>query len=101
MKRNGFSASLASSLALIVCVLALSVFGLRDAERARAETAADDLLRSIRRAAVSCYAIEGRYPDTLSYLTENYGVYVDESEFAVSYDVFASNLMPDVTVIER
>jgi uncharacterized protein (DUF4213/DUF364 family) len=101
MRKKGFSLSLVLSLTLLLCVLALAVLGLRNAETARSDAAAEDLLRSIRRAAVSCYAIEGRYPDTLSYLTEHYGVYVDESEFAVGYDVFASNLMPDVTVMKR
>lgn len=88
------------SLALLACVAGAALFGLRDADRARGKEGARVLADSIRRAAVSCYAIEGRYPDTLDYLTENYGVYVDEAEYAVFYEVFASNIMPDVTVIQ-
>lgn len=101
MRKKGFSPQLALPLLLTAAVLALAVFGLRGAESARSAEAAETLERSIRRAAVSCYAIEGRYPDTLEYLADNYGVYVDDAEFAVYYDVFASNLMPDVTVIKR
>jgi hypothetical protein len=56
---------------------------------------------SIKRAAISCYAIEGCYPPTLDYLRENYGVYIDDEKYMVYYDVFASNLMPDITVLER
>lgn len=56
---------------------------------------------SIRRAAAACYAAEGIYPPTLAYLEEHYGIQVDESRYTVYYDVFASNLMPDVTVLEN
>lgn len=54
---------------------------------------------SVRRAAVTCYSIEGAYPPNYEYLRENYGLRIDESRIAVMYSVFASNLMPDITVI--
>ena len=55
----------------------------------------------IRRAAVSCYAVEGQYPESYEYLRDNYGVRVNEEKFAVMYEIFASNIMPDITVIAR
>ena len=54
---------------------------------------------ALARAAVSCYAIEGAYPPTLEYLVENYGVRINEKHFTVMYELYASNLMPDITVI--
>ena len=54
---------------------------------------------AIRRASVQCYAIEGRYPPSVEYLEEHYGIVVDTDRYAVFYDGFASNLMPDITVI--
>ena len=54
---------------------------------------------AIRRASVQCYAIEGRYPPSVEYLEEHYGIVVDSDKYAVFYDGFASNLMPDITVI--
>lgn len=56
---------------------------------------------TLRRAAVSCYAAEGVYPPTLSYLEEHYGVQIDASAYTVYYSVFADNLMPDITVLEN
>ena len=56
---------------------------------------------TLRRAAVACYAAEGIYPPDISYLEEHYGIQIDKDRFAVYYDVFASNLMPDITVIEK
>ena len=52
-----------------------------------------------RRGCVACYATEGVYPPTLEYLKERYGVQVDENRYTVFYDVFADNLMPDITVL--
>jgi len=55
---------------------------------------------SIRRAVVICYAVEGRYPDSIDYIEKNYGIHIDWSRYAVHYNIFASNLLPDITVIE-
>lgn len=56
---------------------------------------------ALRRAAVACYATEGVYPPTLDYLTEHYGIQIDRSRFSVFYEIFAQNLMPDITVLEK
>ena len=56
---------------------------------------------SILRGAVSCYAVEGFYPPDYDYLKEHYGIRVDEDKYDVFYSVFASNMMPDVTVVEK
>ena len=56
---------------------------------------------AVRRGAVACYAAEGIYPPNLEYLEEHYGIQVDRDRYTVAYDVFASNMMPDVTVLEN
>ena len=35
------------------------------------------------------------------YLKKNYGIQIDESRFTVFYEVFAKNLMPEITVMEN
>lgn len=57
--------------------------------------------RSVRRAALQCYALEGAYPTSLGALTERYGVTVDQSRYFVDYRYVASNLMPEITVLPR
>lgn len=54
---------------------------------------------AIARAAVECYALEGFYPPELRYLTERYGVAIDEGRYFVDYQFIGSNLMPDITVL--
>ena len=57
--------------------------------------------KSIQKAAIICYAIEGRYPPNYEYIKENYGIYINPDKYAVFYSLFASNIMPDITVLEK
>lgn len=66
--------------------------GQKEAGRQQLETA-------LRRAAVACYAAEGIYPPTVQYLTDHYGIQIDREKYHVFYEVFAENLMPDITVL--
>lgn len=54
---------------------------------------------AVRRASVQCYAIEGRYPPSVEYLEEHYGIVIDRKRYYVFYDGWASNVMPDITVL--
>src|SRR5215510_12668816 len=68
------------------------------------KTSGDEALKTARnsviRAAVSCYAYEGRYPDSLEYLEENYSLIIDKKRYIVHYEKIADNLMPSVIVKE-
>lgn len=63
------------------------------------EEGATALQKAVTRASVQCYAIEGRYPPSVQYLVDNYGIQIDEERYAVFYSGFASNVMPDITVV--
>ena len=54
--------------------------------------------KAVRRSAVQCYAIEGRYPPSVEYLEENYGVRIDRDRYNVFYNGFASNVMPEIVI---
>lgn len=59
------------------------------------------LEEAVHRDMVACYAMEGVYPPDLEYLKEHYGLTYDEDRYIVSYEALGSNLMPDVTVMEK
>lgn len=61
----------------------------------------ESLENALNRSISYCYAVEGKYPESLQYLRENYGITYDTSKFFVDYQITGSNLMPDVTIIER
>ena len=56
---------------------------------------------AVKNAALTCYAVEGTYPESLEYLREHYKLAYNTERFVVEYDAFASNLMPTITVLER
>lgn len=73
-----------------------------EALSSRGDQSENALVRdAIKNAALTCYAVEGAYPDDLDYLRAYYGLAYNEEKYFVSYDAFASNLMPEIIVSER
>ena len=68
---------------------------------AQSSAGRDSLEAAIRRNVMTCYAEEGVYPPSLDYLLDNYGMYFNDSDYIVHYDIFAENIMPDITVIKK
>jgi hypothetical protein len=62
---------------------------------------ADLLYQAINKAVVNYYAIEGRYPENLQEVVDTYGIVINEDKYIVTYDIFASNVKPDVEVIVK
>lgn len=86
----------AAAFGIVVGLFLSGVFSFLD----RAESEGADTLRTaIAQASVQCYAIEGRYPPSVEYLEEQYGIQIDRERYNVFYDGFASNIMPEITVI--
>lgn len=95
LKENG------AAILLFAVIMLLMLYGFQDAaQNSQAEglRMAED---NLRRAVVSCYALEGRYPPDVKYLQEQYGLQLNEEKYIVHYEVFAENIMPDITVLER
>jgi len=86
-------------LILFVVIFAAFFKGIGQISDSRSEEALRAARDSFRRAVVSCYAIEGFYPDNPQYILDNYGVAIDQSRYFIHYEIFASNLMPDIDVI--
>ena len=100
MKRNsGLKTILLISA--IVAVLLIFTSALSNLQNGRVSEGRQQLEDAVRRSAVACYAAEGIYPPDLKYLEEHYGIQIDRERYTVMYEVFASNLMPDVTVLEN
>lgn len=87
-------------LVFTLAVMGMVVFGLWQTEESSRAEGLRILEDSIRRAVVICYAVEGRYPDSIGYIEQNYGIHIDWQKYHVHYSIFASNLFPDITVIE-
>lgn len=86
---------------LMIVALTFFLTALFRLDAGQEEESRSRLEETLRLAAVACYANEGIYPPTVAYLQEHYGVQIDTERYAVFYNIFAENLMPDITVIER
>ena len=92
---------LALGLALFAAVAILMLRGVREASRLSDEEGLRIAREAVERAVVSCYALEGVYPATYEELKAKSGLAVNEEQYIVIYEIFASNIRPSVTVMER
>lgn len=99
MRKKTWTALLCAILILVVFLGFLSALG--NLKQGYTREGKQQLEDALRRAAVACYASEGIYPPTLDYLTQHYGVQINEARYTVFYEVFAENLMPEITVLEK
>ena len=90
-------------IAILITLLVALFLGLTSYDiKTQLQSKQEDLVENaIKRGVVQCYAIEGRYPPSVDYLEEHYGLRMDNSKYIVHYDILASNIYPDITVIER
>ena len=56
---------------------------------------------AVKNAALTCYAVEGMYPDDLNYLIEHYNLSYNKDRYIVYYEPLASNVIPSIKVVER
>lgn len=86
-------------VAVILAVLALFNAGLTSLNKRTEQERLSSARDAVTRAAVQCYALEGRYPLSVKYLEDNYGLNVDKTKYFIHYQAFASNIMPDIDVL--
>ncbi|MEG1931135.1 MAG: hypothetical protein RR131_08350 [Anaerovorax sp.] len=89
------------TLLLFLCVFGFFLSGVGMIGGKTDKEGAQILEDALRRASVQCYATEGVYPPSADYLVAHYGIHINESKYTVRYSGFASNLMPDITVIRK
>lgn len=99
---NGITGDFYRWFSVIVFILVAVFFFLAiDASgKSTIEKQQEALENAIARDIVQCYSIEGRYPPSLDYIKDHYGLVYDSSTFFVDYQPVAANLYPDVAVIK-
>ena len=55
---------------------------------------------AVKNAALTCYVVEGTYPEDVQYLRDNYNLSYNQEKYFVSFreKPFASNVLPDIIV---
>ena len=82
-------------------VLVLAVLGVANLSRGSQSEQLALAQSAVRRSAVQCYAIEGRYPNSLDYLQEHYGLILNRDKFVYHYANVGATLMPEISVFPK
>lgn len=86
------------SAALMAGIFGIFSGVLLDMEKDIQKKEMEHLEQVLERSAALCYSLEGRYPEDLSYLKEQYGIHWDENTYLVDFEYVGSNLPPDIMV---
>ena len=100
-RKHGLVRGVVISIIVFVALVYGGIALFRGVGKVSSEAQTELVRSAVRRAAVTCYAVEGAYPSTLDYLKKNYGLIYDEENYFVFYNSFASNILPEIRVTEK
>ncbi|SEA40812.1 hypothetical protein SAMN04515656_10994 [Eubacterium aggregans] len=89
----------AVTLAVFFLVAGVFILGIFQVSSASNTEEIQNLKNAVQHAVVHCYATEGRYPQSLSYLEEHYGLSYDNKKYLVDYTPYGTNIFPGITII--
>lgn len=99
-KKLNYFEAFGMTLFLIAVIVWFSL-GFNDVGKANKAQQLSETRASVLKSVVLCYSVEGQFPPDIDYLKKNYGLFLNDDKYIVSYEVFAPNIMPDISVFER
>lgn len=100
-KKHGLARGLVLTLAVFAALFGGAVAAFQKIGSSSENMEEQLVLDAVRRAALTCYAVEGAYPQSLEALERGYGLAYNKDAYIVSYDAFASNIMPNIQVLRK
>ena len=100
-KKKSYSKSILISITVFVVLLGVVYYGINSISERTSSDQRTSLENALQRGITQCYALEGSYPESLDYLKGHYGITYNGDKFFVDYKASGSNILPDVTIIER
>ena len=88
-------------LIFLTFILMIFCFAADSVSKANDTREKEILQNALDRSITQCYALEGAYPSSLSYLIDNYGLTYDSTHYFIDYQYIGSNIRPDTMIIER
>jgi hypothetical protein len=91
------------AMIIFIAIFATIIYGFNFIQHKLGETdnekRTDFVQSAIIRSAVQCYALETRYPPSLKYLQEHYGLILDNNKYIYYYQSQGDNRMPVIKVL--
>lgn len=100
-KKHGLARGLVLTLAVFAALFGGAVAAFQKIGSSSENMEEQLVLDAVRRAALTCYAVEGAYPQSLEGLERGYGLAYNKDAYIVSYDAFVSNIMPNIQVLRK
>ncbi|MCK5812385.1 MAG: hypothetical protein KAG94_05765 [Clostridiales bacterium] len=97
----GYKRASIISLIFITAFAVIMIFSVSTIQTNYQENQTKRVENAIKLAIVQCYALEGSYPPSVTYLSENYGIILNEEKYIYHYEVYVSNMMPVLSVIMK
>ena len=97
-KKTSEALRVISFVATAVVLIILAVVGIGNLGSAQEQKQLEIAQDAVVRAAVQCYALESRFPSSLQYLVDNYGLSLDESKYIYFYKADGSNFLPRIEI---
>ena len=85
---------------LLGSLLLLAIFfvGVSCISESNSRAMKSSLEQTLLRDVVHCYSTEGRYPATLEYIEDNYGLIYDHDRYSISYEYKGTSRLPEFSV---
>ena len=100
-KRNLTQISLIITALVIAAVGVVAFVSIGDFNDGFSEKQTNEIRNTVAEYVAQCYALEGAYPPDLEYLEDNYGLQLDKDKYIYHYEMFATNIFPDVRVFAK
>ena len=81
--------------------LGLIWIGLSNINKSTENLDIDRVKNSLDTALITCYSVEGRYPESVQYLRKNYGFTYDKNCYFITYDWQGDNVYPNIYVYRK
>ena len=98
--RKRITESMNFSVFFFLVVIIVFLFGISFISSTSSRDQKQVLTDAVSKDIIHCYAVEGYYPPSLSYLEEHYGLTYDKSRYLIDYVPIGDNIMPSVTIVE-
>ena len=86
-------------LLILTVSITFLIFGMADYKAKYDETSIKHVKTAIFDSLITCYSLEGRYPDDLDHLVKNYGLILNDAKYIYHYEIMGSNILPEYDVI--
>lgn len=97
-RRTSETLKIVSFVVIAVILVILVYIGIGNFGSAHEQRQLEIARDAVVRAAVQCYALESRFPSSLQYLVDNYGLTIDETKYIYYYRAEGSNFIPRIEI---